>query len=316
MPASLPEAVTLEQFRAARRDETLLRPGVDSICERHRLQGGMITRFADGSLPVYALGDSRVLKLYPPVFRSELDIESRVLEAVRGRLPIPTPGVEATGEQDGWGYILMERLRGESLATAWPRIPARDRERLAAQLGVALAALHAVRDPVLETLGPPDWDELMRTQRASCVERQRAKGLDEHWLAQIPSFLESVPLATPARRVLLHTEIMREHLLVDEGADGFAFTGLFDFEPSMQGAPEYEFAAVGAFVSCGDGAMLRRLLLAYGYQPAELDEAFARRMLAYALLHRYSNLRWYLARLPPPAAPTLEALATCGWGFE
>lgn len=183
-----------------------------------------------------------------------------------------------------------------------------------AALGQTLAALHAIRDPVLATLAPPDWAAFVDARRASAVERQRAKGLDEAWLAQLPAFLESVSLEPPARRVLLHTEVMREHLLVCEGAHGWELSGLFDFEPAMYGAPEYELASVGVFVSCGDPRLLRSLLTAYGYRDDNLDEAFARRMLGYAIVHRYSNLRWYLERLPALEAPTLDALARRGWG--
>jgi hygromycin-B 7''-O-kinase len=86
-----------------------------------------------------------------------------------------------------------------------------------------------------------------------------------------------------------------------------------DFEPAMRGAREYEFAAVGLFVSRGDTAFLRRLLRAYGYRPHQLDDALARRLLAYALLHRYSDLRWYLEQLPAPPVPTLDALAANWW---
>lgn len=314
MATSLPEASTLDQFRAVARDEARLAPAVRSLCQHLHLGDVAITRFADGSLPVYALGDSWVLKLYPPIFHHELDVEAPLLEALHGHLPIPTPRVGATGDHDGWGYVLMERLRGASLAVTWPRIPAPDRERLASQLGEALAALHALRPPVLDKLGPPDWDDFMRAQAARCVEHQRAKGTTDEWLAQIPAFLATAPLPTRAQPVLLHTEVMREHLLVEEGPRGFTFSGLFDFEPAMRGAPEYELASVGVFVSCGDAHLLRRLLLAYGYAPAALDQDLSRRLLAYALLHRYSNLRWYLERLPPPATPTLDSLAVRGWG--
>jgi hypothetical protein len=34
------------------------------------------TRFEDGSLPVYAVGDDTVLKLYPPVHQVECALES------------------------------------------------------------------------------------------------------------------------------------------------------------------------------------------------------------------------------------------------
>ncbi|MEV6906605.1 hypothetical protein [Amycolatopsis sp. NPDC051071] len=86
--------------------------------------------------------------------------------------------------------------------------------------------------------------------------------------------------------------------------------GLFDFEPAMRGAAEYDFVAVGLFVSGGDKDFLRRLLSGYGVTP---DEEFSRRCLAYALLHVYSNFTWYLRVLPAPEEPTLESLARAWW---
>ncbi|MEO8699738.1 MAG: aminoglycoside 3'-phosphotransferase/choline kinase family protein [Kofleriaceae bacterium] len=300
------------EFAVIRRDETLLRPGVEAIALRHHVRGEVV-RFADGTLPVYAIGE-HVLKLYPPVFRSERETEASVLVAIAGKLQIPTPRIAELGELADWSYVLMDRLQGESLALAWPRISEQDRERLLAELGAALAALHAIQDPVLTTLAPADWAGFVTEQLASAVERQRAKGLDAAWLAQIPAFLDSVPLEVSSAPVLLHTEVMREHLLVREGARGWELSGLFDFEPAMRGAPEYELASVGVFVSCGDPRLLRTFMKAYGYRDDDLDEAFARRLLAYAIVHRYSNLRWYLERLPALAAPTLDALAIRGWG--
>ena len=85
----------------------------------------------------------------------------------------------------------------------------------------------------------------------------------------------------------------------------------------MQGAAEYEFGAVGLFFSCGSRRVLRRVLEGYGYDSADLNEALGRRLMAYKLLHRYSNLRWYLERTPPTSGEqTLEALAVKWWGLE
>ena len=110
-------------------------------------------------------------------------------------------------------------------------------------------------------------------------------------------------------RVLLHTEIMREHLMVQRRGDRWHFSGLFDFEPAMPGGSLYEFASVGLFVSGGDGPLLRRILRASGCRADDLDESMPCRLMAQALLHRYSNLRWYLERLPLPGAVKLEQLA-------
>jgi hygromycin-B 7''-O-kinase len=311
----LPAIETLERLEALPRDDARLLRGAAGICARHGLAAAGLRRFEDGSLPVYAVGDARVLKLYPPFDLPAHRAESLALRVLDGRLPVPTPRVEATGETEGWGYLLMERLPGVSLAAAWPEIPDADRVRLAAALGEGLAALHAVRDPRLEPLRG-DWPGFLATQRRGCVERQRSRGLGEPWLEQIPGFLESAPLGDAPADSLLHTEIMREHLLVDRGANGWTLTGLFDFEPAMLGAPEYEFAAVGLFVSGGDPTLLREALLAYGYAARELGDALSRRLLAYTLLHRYANLPWYLKRLPPPeGARTLDDLATAWWGL-
>jgi hygromycin-B 7''-O-kinase len=107
--------------------------------------------------------------------------------------------------------------------------------------------------------------------------------------------------------VLLHTEVMREHLLVERRNGAWRISGLFDFEPAMIGAPEYELAAVGIFLTCAEPGLLGALLDAYG---GEVDDELPFRVMAYALLHRYSNLRWYLERLPVvDEAGDLESLA-------
>ena len=81
--------------------------------------------------------------------------------------------------------------------------------------------------------------------------------------------------------MLLHTEVMAQHLLVTMDARGRRLSGLIDFEPAMRGEREYEFAAVGVFVAQGDARFL----------------------------HRYSHLAGWLRRLPEPAEPTLNGLA-------
>ena len=101
--------------------------------------------------------------------------------------------------------------------------------------------------------------------------------------------------------------------MVAKDDSGWQLSGLFDFEPAMLGAPEYDFASFGLFVACGDGRFLCRSLRVYGYRDDLLDAALQNRLMAYAVLHRYSKLRWYLERLPAPQAVTLEHLAVRWW---
>jgi hygromycin-B 7''-O-kinase len=312
---SLPTAETPAAWRALLRDDAALAGGVETICERHGLAGARALRYASGSLPVYALGAGHVLKLFPPHEHDFASVEARVLAAVAGALPVPTPAPVAADRLDGWHYILMSQLRGTRLVDVWPQIPQRDRDRIADELGRCTRALHAIDIAPLADL-TPEWCGFIGAQRDTAADRQRERGLDAHWLAQVPAFLQAwmPPIAAP--QALLHTELMREHLLADFDGDRWRLTGLFDFEPAMLGAPEYDFASFGLFVACGDGRVLRRALLAYGYAPSALDPALQCRFMAWALLHRYSNLHWYLQRLPPQGETTLEQLAGRWWSLE
>ncbi|MEU5577644.1 aminoglycoside 3'-phosphotransferase/choline kinase family protein [Streptomyces huasconensis] len=319
----LPLVTTDEEFDRVVPDDTLMRPGAADLCARLGLGGAPLTRYADGSQAVYAVGDRHVLKLYPALDAQDCLTEARVLAHVQGRLPVPTPEVHDTGAYvNGWRYVLMSRLPGEGLATAWPGIPRAGRERIITDAAQALAALHALdHEPLADILGPGDWDAFLAGQRAGAVDRQRGRGLPESWLEQIPGFLDSVALPADRRRSLLHTEFMRQHLVVRPAepaepavpaapADGWRLTGLFDFEPAMIGDPAYDFVGVGLFVTRAEPGLLPRFMKAYGttYDP--------RQLLAYTLLHVYSHLPWYLRELPAPPEPTLDALAETWFGQE
>jgi hygromycin-B 7''-O-kinase len=249
-----------------------------------------------------------VLKLYPTVSAPDGVTEARVLEYLNGRLPVATPELLAHGEyENGWRYVLMSQLPGTELAAAWSAIPRPHRDRIASQAGEMLAALHGLdAGPLDAIIGPADWAGFLAGQRATATERQRQVKLADPWLSQIEGFLESAPLTPGQQRVLLHTEVIREHLVVNPGT--WTLSGLLDFERAMTGDRAYEFAAAGLFVSYGDPRLLGRILAAYGrsFDPREL--------LAYTLLHRHSNLPECLAELAAPAEPTLDSLAHTWFG--
>ncbi|MEV5976000.1 aminoglycoside 3'-phosphotransferase/choline kinase family protein [Streptomyces sp. NPDC052114] len=307
----LPEVYTDEEWDRVLPDEAVMRPGVEDLCGRLGLAGAPLSRYAEGSQPVYAVGGTHVLKLFPGICAEDGVAEARVLAHVEGRLPVPTPRLHDAGTYvNGWRYVLMSRLPGEGLATAWPRIPRADRERIVTDAAEALAALHALDPgPLADVLGPGDWGAFVDRQRAGAVEKQRGHGLAEGWLEQIPGFLDSAgpPAVQDHRPALLHTEFMRQHLIVDPD-DAWRLTGLFDFEPAMIGDRAYDFVGVGLFVTRGEPGLLARFMKAYGrtYDP--------RRLLAYTLLHVYSKLPWYLSELPAPPEPTLDALAETWFG--
>lgn len=304
----LPAVRTDEEWQAVVWNEKIVRPAAEDLAARIGLAGAELRRYPEGSRPVYAVGDRRVLKLYPTVSGPDSVTEARVLDYLWGRLPVATPELLAHGEyENGWRYVLMSQLPGTELAAAWPAIPRPHQDRVVSQAGELLAALHGLDpEPLNPVLGPADWDGFLAGQRATALERQRQVNLPDPWLSQIEGFLESVPLAPGPERVLLHTEVIREHLLVNPST--WTLNGLLDFETAMTGDRAYEFVAAGLFVPRGDPRLLARLLAAYGrsFDPREL--------LAYLLLHRHSNLPECLAQLPAPPEPTLDSLALTWFG--
>src|ERR1700733_10253203 len=304
----LPAVRTDEEWQAVVFDEKTVRPAAEDLAARLGLVGAALRRYPGGSRPVYAVGDRHVLKLYPTVSAPDSVTEARVLDYLNGRLPVATPELVACGEyENGWRYVLMSQLPGIELAAAWPAIPRPYQERVVSEAGEMLAALHGLDPgPLHAILGPADWAGFLAGQRASAAERQRAVELPDLWLSQIEGFLESVPPMPGRERVLLHTEVIRGHLVVTPGP--WTLSGLLDFETAMTGDRAYEFAAVGLFISRGDPRLLGRILAAYGrsFDPREL--------LAHTLLHVHSNLPECLSALPAPPEPTLDSLALTWFG--
>lgn len=293
------------------------RASLEAICSRHRLPADSLSLFTKGTAVVAAAGEAAVIKIYRPEDALDRAREARACELLGGALAVPTPEVLATGELEAAPYLVMRRLPGKPLDEAWPEIGGRDRIRLLEELGAATRQLHsiALHDPGALAL---DWPTFLESQVASAADRQRQRGLEESWVAGIDDFLaRSRLLATPpAPSVLVHTELMRDHLMVEPGPGGWRLCGLIDFADSLAGHPRYELPSVGLFVSCGDPALLRRFLLGYGFAAPELTPDLTQELLAWALCHRYANLPWYLGRMPPePGADQLETLAERWFGL-
>lgn len=233
---------TDEEWQAVVFDEKIVRPAAEDLAARLGLAGVGLRRYPDGSRPVYAVGDHCVLKLYPTVSAPDSVAETLVLDYLDGRLPVATPELLAHGEyENGWRYVLMSQLPGTELAGAWPDIPGPYQDRVVSEVGEMLAALHGLDpEPLHRMLGPADWAGFLAGQRATATARQREVKLQEPWLSQIEGFLESAPLTSGLERTLLHTEVIREHLVVSPGT--WTLSGLLDFECAMTDDRAYELS--------------------------------------------------------------------------
>jgi len=275
-----------------------------AIARRHGLEGEF-EPYASGSDLVCRVGDA-VVKLTTPRWASELGVQRTLQAHLSGRLPFAVPDVLAEGELEGWPYLVMRRLTAPSLALVWPRLATRARLRLAARLGAATAALHAVPPPALPG---PSWASFRRGLRADLGGRYRSRGLDPAWVAQLEPFVRAVEPFPACGLVLLHTELLGEHVLLREGARGWDVAGLIDLADGRAGSAEYDFVAPVEFVFRGQPGCLRAFLQGYGYPAEALGLHTQRRLLAWGLLHRYGSVRRMLDAAGEPRPTSLEQLA-------
>lgn len=304
----LPQISSLEQYRAMNlRDPSFASTAV-SILKELQLPIGEVTFPEDGSSPVAIVGEQRIIKFFAPLFADAFRVEKASLAFLRP-LHSLAPTLLGDGMIDGWSYVVMSKLSGHSLKALWPSLKAQERYETCRQVGQALRKIHdlPVHRNAREAM---DWPEFLNAQKAACVRRHEKLGLRPKLVSQIEPFLESVRLSSNGPQCFLHTEVMRDHVFFNRLDDRMEFSGFIDFEPSMFGEREYDFASIGIFLSSGDPSSLRAFFEGYGNLES-LDEEFRRRILAYALLHKYSNLKWYLDFMPD--AVTLDELAKKWW---
>src|SRR6185436_9631338 len=115
----LPDLPTREAFAAVVRETAIFLPGVRALAARHGATGA-IERMPTGSMPVFAIGDDLVFKLFGPPHRAWFDAERHALAHVEGRLGVPTPRLVAAGEEAGYGYVLMSRVAGTPIEQVLP----------------------------------------------------------------------------------------------------------------------------------------------------------------------------------------------------
>ena len=278
------------------------REAMVAIADRHGLSSRGWQAFDTGSDVAFG-GEGIVVKLTTPEWLDDFDAERFFLEHLAGRLRVETPEVVASGELEGWPYIVLSRLEGTAVGDVWPKLDDEERVRLAARLGEMVGELHALAPPAPRE----DWEEFLRARRQGVVEHHAARGVDEVWLARIEPFLEEVAL--PERPpVLLHTEVLDAHVLVHETSRGWEPCGLLDFVDANVGHPDYEWAALVEFVFRGAPGCLGACLRGYGREDRELDHEGGRRLCAWGLLHEFAHLGRPLRAAGDPEPASFDEL--------
>jgi hygromycin-B 7''-O-kinase len=225
---------------------------VELIARRHGLWPCELVPYELGETIVWRAGN-HVVKLTIPQCQYQIDAEVGCLGALQGKLSVSTPRLHAHGELSGWPYVVMERIGGQPLAAVWPALDHAERKRLAAALGALCRELHAAGPGGF----PTGWVEFWQSCRQQALARHMDHGGPPALLAAIEPFLRKVGELDASRLLPAHTELVGQHVYVENVAGSWQLSGLIDFADARLAPFENEVGALVEFIFRGEPGLLR-----------------------------------------------------------
>ncbi|UPJ62844.1 aminoglycoside 3'-phosphotransferase/choline kinase family protein [Bradyrhizobium sp. 191] len=289
----LPDLTDVESFRAFRSAPSQWLPIALDIARGHGLDVSAPHVFATGTNLVVGLGETLILKIFPPLLRAQFISERGSLTQLAGHLDLPIPEIVAEGERDGWPYLVITRLAGTLGSEVWPSLPEDQKERVLRQIGETIASVQRVPLGELAQI-EPRWDDFMRRQMQGCRARHTRLGLAPKFLAGLDDLLHDAAQLIPmdAPPVILVGEYIPENFLLACDDGQWSLKGLFDFGDVLAGWRDYDLLGPAAFMAAGRPGRVKSLLEGFGY--TKLDFALKRRLMALMLLHRASDLNSHI----------------------
>jgi hygromycin-B 7''-O-kinase len=292
---TLPSFSDIAAYHAWRAEPSRWLPVAREIARAHGLPHADPHPFRNGTNLVVALDQRLILKIFPPLLRTQYVSERAALAQIKGRVKIPVPEIVAEGERDDWPYLVISRLPGVVGSDVWTNLPEQDKERVIGQIGETIAEVQRVPLGDLASI-EPRWDAFMHGQIAGCRARHTRLGLPHKFLDGLGEFLAAttplIPMDAPP--VILVGEYIPQNFLLAERADGWHVGGLFDFGDVLTGWGEYDLLGPGAFMTAGIARRVRSLLHGFGCSDADFGPALQQRLMALMLLHRASDLESHI----------------------
>ncbi len=287
------------------------------ICARNNIPRTSLRRLPQGENILFFVDERLVIKIFAP-FRENYLRELAALRFAQGKLSIKTPEVMHTGEIEGWSYLVMTQINGQASREVWESINMRNKVEIISHLGAAMKELHAHAAPLAQSALNRDWHGFIEHQARTSVERQRACDANPEWLESLPAYIAARLELLPKvyEPVFLHGDVHAGNVLLTESRGCWQIAGLIDFGDSLCGFYEYDFVAPSVIMVQGNRELQRALLLAYGYNEAQLDLNLRARLMLLTVLYECSDLRKYALRLAPDAVHlTLDELEAAIWKF-
>ncbi|ANH04073.1 phosphotransferase [Shinella sp. HZN7] len=267
-------------------------PVVHHLAREASITAEILAQFDNSTNLVVNLDDRSILKLFPPIYRVQFDSERKTLRYLEGKMEIAIPLVEAEGECDGWGWLIITKLDGLVGSVAWPLLPEAEKQRVLEQIGRAISHLQTL--PPGDLIGQkPSWQDFIEKQIDICLARHRHLGMPPAFLSDLRLLLADAPSVIPhdAPNVILTGDWIPQNILLSEDRGRWTLAGVIDFGDVMTGLGEYDLLAPTAFMCAGLHGRTQSLLRGFGIANGECDDAMRRRLLTLTFLHAESDLR-------------------------
>ncbi len=268
---------------------------VNTIAERNGLAFGSVERAPFGRNVVLYAGDY-VLKLVPPFWRHMWANERVALEAVHGRLSVTTPELVASGELNGWGYLVMERLAGESYGWRAENASTSQRLDLAALQGRLVKEISGL--PPIPALRW-EWEEIIDEDRQEL--EARLEGVPSHLVATAGEYVDAAGDLSSGS-TMLHGDVSSINLLHDGGR-----TVLVDWSDASIGPADHEFISPMHHQFKGESDVLEAFWEGYG----SLDdpESTRQRIMARSIIKYAALMGRFLIEMAGPEPQSWGELA-------
>ena len=257
----------------------------------------------DARTPAVFMPPGAVVKFHAPWAdgHAVADHEARTLRRLEAwptsgdAPPLPVPRFVAEGMlAETYRYVVMSRVRGTPLRQLEGLEGPTERDAIPAALGGFLRWLHAAPiDPAERSTAWPAFVAEVERRRDGAVDLNRARGLPEHLLAELPDWLPSVEelAGSPSAAVLCHGGLDDSDLLGWLDGRRFVPTGVIDFARAFIGHPLADLGPVWWSLLGQEQAALDAFLDAWD-PPGRDDVGFGRSALAWTLLGGGSDTPW------------------------
>lgn len=201
---------------------------------------------------------------FPRAGMHSLDLELEMLKHLQARTTLRTPVydyVDPDGRFAGYRLIEGSPLAGER----FHHMPAMTQQALIDDVATFLTVLHAMEPSAIAPLShwPRAWGALEYADRLT--ERLPLIGARYPTLStSITDFIEEYRLSQSTGMVVVHGDLVTDHILVEDGAKHLA--GIIDFGDVALGDPALDLAGCWAY---GHGVMVR-LIERYGSADGDL----------------------------------------------